>query len=401
MKSTILFILCNLITIFSFAQQTCVIQGKFTTDSLRWSKATVQKVYLSREDNNGKLVAVDSCLVKDHAYSFTSTFDGPVMMYFITGFDNGVIPFMRDNGTVVINGSASFPNGSTVVGTDNNRILQEYMNLPKSFMNEQLATINSWNNKPAGWRDSEDGKLAAEHLNAVANAKYLAKLIEFVIQNDKSPVSLLVIQKDLMRYMSSDMLKRFFKDGIRPALKDHPYAIELENQILAQSMKMGDEVPDFTMKTNDGKMMSLKDLRGKYVLIDFWASWCGPCKQEMPKLIELYEKTKGNTNFTILSYSVDEKEADWKQALKDNNMIHPGWVQASIASEQQKTSVSKLYGFSSIPHTVLIDPEGRLITTGLRGDEMIHNISRILSGDLYYMQQNQQQSGMKMMELKK
>ena len=132
--------------------------------------------------------------------------------------------------------------------------------------------------------------------------------------------------------------------------------------------------PDFTLSTPEGKPISLSSLKGKVVLIDFWASWCGPCRKENPNLVKLYEKYK-DKGFTILSVSLDNNEAAWKGAIKADGLIWPNHVSDLKGWE---STMTKVYGFNSIPHTVLVNKEGKINGIGLRGEALEEKIKSIL-----------------------
>ena len=134
------------------------------------------------------------------------------------------------------------------------------------------------------------------------------------------------------------------------------------------------DAPDFTLSTPDGNPISLSSLKGKVVLIDFWASWCGPCRKENPNLVKLYQKYKSK-GFTILSVSLDDDEAAWKNAIETDGLIWPNHVSDLKGWESPMTQV---YGFNSIPHTVIINKEGKINGIGLRGDKLEKKIKTIL-----------------------
>lgn len=123
------------------------------------------------------------------------------------------------------------------------------------------------------------------------------------------------------------------------------------------------KAPEISLPGVDGKMKSLSSLKGKYVLIDFWASWCAPCRQENPNVVNLYKEFK-NKNFTVFSVSLDDNKDKWKTAISQDNLSWPDHV-SDLRGWQ--SSVVGLYGFNGIPHTVLIDPEGTIIGVKLRG----------------------------------
>jgi len=134
------------------------------------------------------------------------------------------------------------------------------------------------------------------------------------------------------------------------------------------------DAPDFTLSTPEGKPISLSSLKGKVVLIDFWASWCGPCRKENPNLVKLYEKYK-DKGFTILSVSLDNDEAAWKKAIEADGLIWPNHVSDLKGWE---STMTKVYGFNSIPHTVLVNKEGKINGIGLRGGALEEKIKSIL-----------------------
>jgi len=136
-------------------------------------------------------------------------------------------------------------------------------------------------------------------------------------------------------------------------------------------MKNGEIVaPNFALLDVNGKAVKLSDFRGDLVLIDFWASWCGPCRQESPNMVKLYNKFK-NKNFTILSVSLDNDPTKWKEAIQQDGLIWPTHVSDLRGWE---SGMPQLYGFDGIPFTVLVNPEGKLIAKGLRGEALASTI---------------------------
>jgi len=115
-------------------------------------------------------------------------------------------------------------------------------------------------------------------------------------------------------------------------------------------------------------------LKGKYVLIDFWASWCGPCRRENPNVVRLYKEYK-DKGFTIFSVSLDQDGAAWKEAILADGLVWPYHVSDLLA---WNTPLTQTYAFNSIPHTVLIDREGKIIARNLRGESLEQKLKEIL-----------------------
>jgi len=140
----------------------------------------------------------------------------------------------------------------------------------------------------------------------------------------------------------------------------------------AQSFVIGAEAPDFTMSDMEGKAVNLSDFKGKVVLIDFWASWCGPCRKENPHVVKLYEKYKED-GFEILGVSLDKTKDRWVQAVAKDGLT---WPQVSDLKGWQN-EVAQMYSVKSIPHTVLLDKEGKILAFKLRGPQLDQALNQI------------------------
>ena len=168
----------------------------------------------------------------------------------------------------------------------------------------------------------------------------------------------------------SDMLASLSDElkGSEPAL-----GIRTALEKMKSGAVIGMPAPDFTQNDVNGAPVKLSSFKGKYVLVDFWASWCGPCRQENPNVVRAYNKYK-TKNFTILGVSLDKNKADWQNAIKNDGLA---WTQVSDL-QYWNNAVAAQYQITSIPQNFLIDPQGKVVAKNLRGEELEATLAELL-----------------------
>jgi thiol-disulfide isomerase/thioredoxin len=147
----------------------------------------------------------------------------------------------------------------------------------------------------------------------------------------------------------------------------------MDQQLQKTSSLVGSMAPEIVMPDVNGKEIKLSSFRGKFVLVDFWASWCGPCRNENPNVVAAYKKYS-NKNFTILGVSLDKEKNEWMKAIKDDNLA---WTHVSDLMYWD-SPVVPLYHFEGIPYNVLVDPNGKIIAEALRGPELEQKLEEVL-----------------------
>lgn len=195
-------------------------------------------------------------------------------------------------------------------------------------------------------------KLILDNLNSLATL--------FFIDN-------LSLEKDLEIYKKVDA-------SLYKKYPDNFLVLELHNKLKeSDKLAIGTMAPEIDLPNPKGKNVKLSSLRGKYVLIDFWAAWCGPCRRESPNMVKLY-KTFHPKGFDIYSVSLDQTKKAWEKAIKKDGLGK--WTHVSDLL-YWNSAAGRDYGVESIPFTVLIDKEGKIIAKGLRGDDLKAKLEEI------------------------
>lgn len=325
-------------------------------------------------------VTVDSAiLAEDGSFSITSSNTEPTV-YMLSLANAGLIPVLVENGEVVkISTTAEqYVNDAKVEGSTATTELIEYFKQFNTFQ-EQVAALNEELMPFAETPDFEQKRAEAqEKYKSYEEAQ--KKYVKDFIDGNKNGVVPVFASLYAANFISPEsdfdwffsLLNRFKEEN--PSSKYTAWFTNfIEPYANLTALQPGKMAPDFKLPTPEGDSISLSDYRGKYVLVDFWASWCGPCRQENPNIVRMYNRFKGK-NFEILGVSLDKERAGWVKAIADDQLT---WKQVSDLKFWDSI-VTGLYAIQSIPATLLVDPDGKIIARNLRGPELEEKIASLL-----------------------
>jgi peroxiredoxin len=336
--------------------------------------ATDQMVNLQFVKDN-ELVTADSTMMSGGKFTFKGSVDVPdlVAVDFTTSGER-IIMFL-ENSEIQIKGTVDNVMASTITGSKSQDILLDFNNQQEE-KTQKLMEINFRYQAAA-----QDGiltpaleeELYAEYV--LENNKYLSFIKEFVKSNNQSVVAAYITLRHLSNSIETLALDSIVSNFPKE-IQGSPFVKHLSDQLeVDKRTAIGQPFIDFTQLDPSGNNVSLSSYVGeKYVLIDFWAAWCAPCRKENPNLVKLYSQY-GPKGFEIFGVSFDRERGAWLDAIEKDGLT---WPQVSDLGGWENP-VAKLYGIMSIPSNLLLDREGKIIAKNLRGEDLEKKLAEIFN----------------------
>lgn len=329
----------------------------------------MEKAYITY--HNGNRIIKDTVSIKEGKYSFKGKVNEPVVATVSLKKKNWLLPLPSDQLSILL-----MPGQAVEVVSKDVMPVTHF--IKSSAAQAQLDTLVKWEHTYSSMMDSvstvaamagrnKDSILHLRLLNyfdALHDEQPLAVYGKFVEVYPQSPVALYALEKMVNGSMNPDEAQRLWH-SLPAAAQKLPTAIRLKKEIAAaRRTAVGAYAMNFTQTDTAGKTVSLRSFKGRWVLIDFWASWCGPCRRENPNLVRVYEKFK-DRNFTVLGVSVDEshKRLAWVKAIKEDGLV---WPQV-MDIQHPYNYAAQLYRIAFIPQNVLVNPQGRIAAKNLKG----------------------------------
>lgn len=328
--------------------------------------------------NPAEQKVLDTTEVKGGEFSFSGKLAEPELLAIAQ--QSPISQFYAENATIEINGKLSDMPGMTITGSKSQDEFKKFQGIFKPVNDkyqpifQQLNTEMQTNGMttPAG----QESQRKLEGVQGEFMAIIKDSIKNYIKRNPASPLNAFIAVSNFnpnqTMGISAKEMEEVYGLLSEPA-KNSKYGKIFTTMLEAEKKWIGEQAPDFGQNDVNGKEIRLSSYKGKYVLIDFWASWCKPCRGENPNVVRTYNEFK-NKNFEILGVSLDQEKGAWVDAIKQDNLT---WKHVSDL-KGFGNQVAQMFGVSAIPYNFLVDPNGVIIAKNLRSDALRKKLEEVL-----------------------
>lgn len=324
---------------------------------------------LKRAD--GDWVKLDSAVVENGTFLMSAEISFPEMFYIGIEGQNRYTAFFAEPGEITVNTSLEDYKNPEVIGSESHTEYAAF-NEKMQLFNDMYSDLNTQYKeaKDAG-DDTKVEALELEYESIDAQMKQF--ILDNALSNPKSVVAAYTVNRNAYYFDETDLEP--VVNNFDPAIQESTYVKSLTHRVeTLKRVAIGQPAVDFTMDNMEGEPVALSSLYGSYLLVDFWASWCGPCRRENPNVVAAYEAFH-DKGFDILGVSFDRNKDKWIEAVEKDMLT---WHQVSDLA-YWGNAAGKLYGINSIPANILLDPEGTIIAKNLRGEDLHNKLAELLN----------------------
>ncbi len=344
-------------------------------------------VVLEKQDEMGQFVPLDTVKVKDGKFTMKGSAKEPEIMLLQVEAIQGKVPFVLENGDINVVVDKDSLQKSKLSGTFNNDVFSKFNDDLTKFQKDFQKKLTNFQNanmaKMKGAQEAKDtitiNKLMKEYQGIQKEG--MEFYVKFAEGNPKALLSALILDS-MLNDPAADLVRvKKIYAGFSPELKKYKPGKSIQSKLdkianpvtVDPAANVGSVAPDFKGPNPEGKSISLKQSLGKVTIVDFWASWCKPCRAENPNVVALYAKYH-DKGLNILSVSLDKEASAWKAAIAKDKLT---WNHVSNLKEFEDP-IALQYGINAIPSIYILDAKGVIIAKDLRGEELNAKIASLL-----------------------
>jgi len=344
-----------------------------------------KNVFLEKQDETGQLKQLDTVKIENGKFTFKGSAKEPEMYLVQVETVQGKVPFILENGDIEMTINKDSVNITKVTGTYNNDELSSYKEVGVKTQKKMAKFQETNMAKMQEASQKQDtvvmNSLRKEYMKIQED--FMKVSDEYVASHPKAFISALIVE-GMFNQMNPDIAKiKKYYDGLDKSLKNTKPGKSIATKLgqiaapvaaVQGPVGVGSVAPDFSAPTPDGKTVSLKQSLGKVTIVDFWASWCKPCREENPNVVALYNELHAK-GLNIVGVSLDKEAAPWKEAIAKDKLA---WNQVSNL-KWWKEPIALAYGVESIPATFILDASGKIVAKDLRGAELKAKVNELLA----------------------
>ncbi len=330
-------------------------------------------IYLEKTDVH-PWVALDSARIENGKFSMTGKVGLPEMYALLYREKQIFVPVFVENSPIEVTIYPDSADRSLIKGSATQDLYNRYEAQTAEMEKKMEAVDRAW--KAAKDANDSAGMKLQDSLYTILNDQVKANIVSFAKANGKSVVAPYLIIRNNWQFDLAGL--KDVTAAFDTSLNGSTYMKALRDRIaILEKVAIGQPAVQFTLNDSLGNPVPLSQFAGKVLLIDFWASWCKPCRAENPNVVKAYGMFN-KKGFEVLGVSLDQKRERWSQAVKDDKL---SWTQVSDL-KGWGSSAGQAYGISSIPANFLLDKDQKIIATNLRGDELVKKLTGLLGPPL-------------------